>query len=49
LVQIASDGGLLAAPVDRGSVTLASAERAEVLVDVPAYPVGTIVTLWRQP
>ena len=44
-VQIASDGGLLAAPVKRESVTLASAERAEVLVDFSAYPVGTSVTL----
>ena len=44
-VQIASDGGLLAAPVARDSVTLASAERAEVVVDFGAYPVGTAVTL----
>ena len=44
-VQIASDGGLLAAPVPRDSVTLSSAERAEVIVDFGAYPVGTAVTL----
>ena len=44
-VQIASDGGLLAGPVPRDSVTLASAERAEVIVDFGAYPVGTVVTL----
>ncbi len=44
-VQIASDGGLLAGPVPRDSVTLASAERAEVIVDFSAYPVGTVVTL----
>ena len=44
-VQIASDGGLLAAPLDRDSVTLASAERAEVLVDFGAYRVGTRVRL----
>ena len=44
-VQIASDGGLLAAPVARDSVTLASAERAEVIVDFAGYPVGTEVTL----
>jgi spore coat protein A len=44
-VQIASDGGLLAAPVARDSVTLASAERAEVIVDFAGYPVGTAVTL----
>jgi spore coat protein A len=44
-VQIASDGGLLAAPVARDSVTLASAERAEVVVDFAGYPVGSEVTL----
>jgi spore coat protein A len=44
-VQIASDGGLLAGPVPRDSVTLASAERAEVIVDFGAYPVGTLVNL----
>ncbi len=44
-VQIASDGGLLAGPVPRDSVTLASAERAEVIVDFGTYPVGTHVTL----
>ena len=44
-VQIASDGGLLAAPVARDSVTLASAERAEVIVDFAGYPVGSEVTL----
>ena len=44
-VQIAGDGGLLAAPVARDSVTLASAERAEVVVDFAAYPVGSTVTL----
>lgn len=44
-VQIAGDGGLLVAPVGRDSVTLASAERAEVLVDFAAYPVGSRVRL----
>jgi spore coat protein A len=44
-VQIASDGGLLAGPVPRDSVTLASAERAEVIVDFGSYPVGTLVNL----
>ena len=37
-VQIASDGGLLAAPLARESITLASAERAEVVVDFGGVP-----------
>ena len=44
-VQIAGDGGLLAAPLARDSITLASAERAEVVVDFGAYPIGSTVTL----
>ncbi len=44
-VQIAGDGGLLAAPLARESITLASAERAEVVVDFGAYPIGSTVTL----
>ena len=44
-VQIGSDGGLLTGPVPRASVTLASAERADVIVDFGTYPVGTVVTL----
>ncbi|SDS23967.1 spore coat protein A [Friedmanniella luteola] len=44
-VQVASDGGLLAAPVAHDHVPLAPAERYEVLVDFGAYPVGTEVTL----
>jgi len=33
-VQVASDGGLLAAPVSRKTLTLAPAERAEIVVDL---------------
>ncbi|MER7016044.1 multicopper oxidase domain-containing protein [Saccharopolyspora sp. NPDC000359] len=44
-VQIGSDGGLLAAPVGHESITLASAERHDVVVDFGRYPVGTEVTL----
>jgi spore coat protein A len=43
--QIGTDHGLLAAPVPRDAVTLASAERADVIVDFGAYPVGTVVTV----
>ena len=32
--QVASDGGLLAAPVQRGALTLATGERAEIVVDM---------------
>jgi spore coat protein A len=44
-VQIATDHGLLTGPVSRNSVTLAPAERAEVIVDFSQYPVGSSVTL----
>ena len=44
-VQIASDHGLLAGPVSRNSITLAPAERAEVIIDFAGYPVGSSVTL----
>ncbi|MGS0684652.1 multicopper oxidase family protein [Nakamurella sp. GG22] len=44
-VQIGTDGGLLTEPVARSSVTLASAERADLIVDFGAYPVGTVVTM----
>lgn len=45
LVQIASDGGLLAAPHPTPSIRLAPAERAEVVVDFSDVPVGTSVIL----
>lgn len=43
--RIGSDGGLLSAPVDTDAVTLASAERADVVVDFGRYPIGTEVTV----
>ncbi|WP_369136811.1 multicopper oxidase family protein [Modestobacter versicolor] len=43
--QIGSDLGLLAAPVGHRSLTLAPAERSDVLVDFSAVPVGTAVTM----
>ena len=45
LLQVGSDGGLLAAPQHRPTVTLAPGERVEVVVDFAAWPVGTEVTV----
>lgn len=45
LVQIGSDGGLLARPVRHDSIHIAPGERYDVLVDFAAYPDGTEVTL----
>jgi spore coat protein A len=44
-VQVGSDGGLLSAPVAHSTVTVAPAERFDVVVDFGGYPVGTRVTL----
>lgn len=45
LVQIATDGGLLAAPYPASSIELWPSERAEVVIDFSAYPVGTQIVL----
>ncbi|MFF8867294.1 multicopper oxidase family protein [Streptomyces sp. NPDC015139] len=45
MVQIASDGGLLPEPVGRTSLTLAPAERAEIVVDFGRHPVGSKLVL----
>ncbi|MFI6442593.1 multicopper oxidase family protein [Streptomyces sp. NPDC050759] len=45
MAQIAADGGLLAKPAARTSLTLWPGERAEVLVDFSAYPAGTKIVL----
>jgi len=45
IVQIGSDGGLLAAPVTQGSIQIAQAERFDVIIDFSKYPVGSRVTL----
>jgi len=45
LVQIASDGGLLPAPVEMGSLVLAPGERAELVVDFGGLAPGATVTL----
>jgi spore coat protein A len=44
-VQVGSDGGLLSSPVGHSTLTVAPAERFDVVVDFGAYPVGTRVTL----
>jgi FtsP/CotA-like multicopper oxidase with cupredoxin domain len=44
-VQIATEGGLMAAPVTRASIPLAPAERVEVVLDFSVYPAGTQVSL----
>jgi spore coat protein A, manganese oxidase len=45
LVQIATDGGLLPAPVPSASIPLSPAERIEVVVDFATYPLGSQVIL----
>ncbi|UVS77562.1 Spore coat protein A [Actinokineospora sp. UTMC 2448] len=46
MIQIASDGGLLPAPVARTEVAISSGERVEVVVDFARYPVGSQVVLY---
>ncbi|MTD16610.1 multicopper oxidase domain-containing protein [Nakamurella sp. YIM 132087] len=45
LVRIGTDGGLLGHPLPTDRITLASGERADVIVDLGRYPVGTDVVL----
>jgi FtsP/CotA-like multicopper oxidase with cupredoxin domain len=45
LTVIGTDGGLLDSPVTRPYVTLAPAERIELLVDFSKYPLNTVVEL----
>jgi FtsP/CotA-like multicopper oxidase with cupredoxin domain len=45
LVQIGSDSGLLAAPVEQDAILLSPGERHDVVVDFAAYPIGSEVTL----
>ena len=47
-LQIGSDGGLLDAPIGLDSLTMAPAERFDVIVDFARYPVGTKVTVRNQ-
>jgi FtsP/CotA-like multicopper oxidase with cupredoxin domain len=48
LTQIGSDGGLLSNPVSRQEISLAPAERIDVVIDFSRYPVGTSVVLRNQ-
>jgi spore coat protein A, manganese oxidase len=45
LVQIGSDGGLLAAPVTHRNIRIAPSERFDVVVDFSKCPIGSKVTL----
>ncbi len=45
LTLIATDGGLLPAPVDLPAIPLAMAERVEVVLDFSRYPIGSRVIL----
>ncbi len=45
MTQIASDGGLLPAPVPVTSLIISPAERAEIVVDFSRYPVGSQIVL----
>lgn len=48
LVQVGSDGGLLSYPAARAAITVAPAERVDVVIDFSKYPVGTEVVLKNQ-
>jgi spore coat protein A, manganese oxidase len=45
IVQIGSDGGLLAAPIRHDSIEIAPAERFDVVIDFGGYAPGTALTL----
>ena len=47
-VQIGSDVGLLAEPINHDRIEIAQAERFDVVVDFSSYPIGTQVTLTNQ-
>jgi spore coat protein A len=49
ITQIGSDGGLLVGPVSipAQGLVLASAERADILIDFSDLPVGSELTLWN--
>jgi spore coat protein A len=44
-VQVGSDGGLLARPVDHTNLVLTPAERLDVIIDFSPFPLGTRVVL----
>jgi spore coat protein A len=45
LVQIATEGGLLPAPVTSDSIPLGMAERVEIVIDFADYPLGSQIVL----
>jgi spore coat protein A len=45
MTEIGNEGGLFSAPLQMSSITLAPAERADLVVDFSRVPVGTSVTL----
>jgi FtsP/CotA-like multicopper oxidase with cupredoxin domain len=45
MTQIGTDGGLLPAPIPRTELELGSAERADVVIDFSAFPIGTQLVL----
>jgi spore coat protein A, manganese oxidase len=45
LVQIGSDGGLLAIPVPHATLSISPGERFDIIVDFGKYPLGTKVVL----
>ncbi len=47
MTQIASDGGLLPAPVQRSEIVLGSAERVDIVVDFSRQPVGSQFVLFN--
>ena len=49
LIQVGTDGGLLPKPAYKSVIELAPSERADVVIDFGAYPVGTQVLLKNCP
>jgi spore coat protein A, manganese oxidase len=45
MVQVGSDGGLLAAPLTHASVDISAGERYDIVIDFSDLPVGTEVTM----
>ncbi len=45
ITQVGNEGGLFSAPVTSSSITLAPAERADIVIDFSKFVVGTSVTL----
>ena len=44
-VQIGTDGGLIAAPVNQSTIKIAPAERVEVVIDFKPFAIGTQIVL----